>query len=140
MAESTDPLTRAIELSLEFETLRGTKSVEEFLRDHEGLRDILEPLLTPDTGPDDRQILGDFELRRELGRGGMGVVYEAVQILLGRTVALKLLPPHRALSPRSLAMFRREATLAASLDHPGIAKVLEFQEVDGNLCPGNARH
>ena len=132
--ESKDPLARAIELSLEFEASGGSIDLDSFLAEHDDLRDILEPLLQQDTTPDQRQILGDFELVRELGRGGMGVVYEAVQTLLGRTVALKLLPPHRALSPRSLAMFRREATLAASLDHPGIAKVLEFQEIDGQFA------
>jgi serine/threonine protein kinase/formylglycine-generating enzyme required for sulfatase activity len=134
MTASTDPLTRAIELSIEFETTEGEKDIESFLAEHESLRDILEPLLRQESTPDERPVLGDFELVRELGRGGMGVVYEAIQTLLGRTVALKLLPPHRALSPRSLAMFRREATLAASLDHPGIAKVLEFQEIDGQLA------
>ena len=51
--------------------------------------------------------LGDFRIIRELGRGGMGVVYEAIQESLGRHVALKVLPPHGRLDPTQLGRFRR---------------------------------
>jgi WD40 repeat protein/serine/threonine protein kinase len=68
--------------------------------------------------------LGDFELLREIGRGGMGVVYEARQISLGRRVALKILPFAGVLDPRHLRRFKNEAQAAALLDHPNIVDVI----------------
>jgi serine/threonine protein kinase len=68
-------------------------------------------------------VLGDFRLVREVGRGGMGVVYEAEQISLRRRVALKVLPFAAVLDPRHLQRFRNEALAAASLDHPHVVKV-----------------
>ena len=53
--------------------------------------------------------LGDFEFVKELGSGGMGTVWEAVQTSLGRRVALKLLAPHISMSPTALQRFQREA-------------------------------
>lgn len=67
--------------------------------------------------------LGDFVLLRELGRGGMGVVYEAEQISLRRRVALKMLSFAAALDPRQLQRFRNEAQAAAQLHHPHIVPV-----------------
>jgi serine/threonine protein kinase len=68
-------------------------------------------------------ILGDFRILRELGRGGMGVVYEAEQISLGRRVALKVLPFAAMLDRQQLARFKNEARAAATLDHPNIVAV-----------------
>jgi serine/threonine protein kinase/WD40 repeat protein len=68
--------------------------------------------------------VGDFRLVRELGRGGMGVVYEAEQISLGRRVALKILPFAAALDTKQLQRFKNEALAAAQLDHPNIVDVL----------------
>src|SRR5262249_33489577 len=67
--------------------------------------------------------LGDFRLLREIGRGGMGVVYEAVQLSLNRRVALKVLPFAATLDPRQLQRFKNEAQAAAQLHHQHIVPV-----------------
>jgi serine/threonine protein kinase len=67
--------------------------------------------------------LGDFRLIREVGRGGMGVVYEAEQISLGRRVALKVLPFAATMDPRHLQRFYNEARAAAGLHHEHIVPV-----------------
>jgi WD40 repeat protein/serine/threonine protein kinase/tetratricopeptide (TPR) repeat protein len=67
--------------------------------------------------------LGDYRLVREVGRGGMGVVYEAVQISLGRRVALKVLPFAAALDAKQLQRFKNEAQAAAHLQHQNIVPV-----------------
>jgi serine/threonine protein kinase len=72
--------------------------------------------------PNDRR-LGDFRLVRELGRGGMGIVYEAHQVSLNRRVALKVLPFAAALNPRQLQRFKTEAQAAAQLHHSHIVPV-----------------
>lgn len=69
---------------------------------------------------------GDFRVLGELGRGGMGAVYAAEQISIGRRVALKVIHAHIAGDLRSAARFQREARTAASLVHPGIVPVLGF--------------
>lgn len=67
--------------------------------------------------------LGDFRLVREIGRGGMGVVYEAEQLSVGRRVALKVLPYAAMLDRRQIARFQNEAKAAATLEHPHIVPV-----------------
>lgn len=67
--------------------------------------------------------LGDYRIIGEIGRGGMGVVYEAHQISLGRKVALKVLPFASLLDERQLRRFKNEARAAASLRHPNIVQV-----------------
>src|SRR6516165_4937490 len=69
--------------------------------------------------------VGDYRIVREVGRGGMGVVYEAEQVSLGRRVALKVLPRQVAQDPKTLARFRREARSAAQLHHTNIVPVFE---------------
>ena len=75
--------------------------------------------------------LADFRIVGEIGRGGMGVVYEAEQISLGRRVALKVLPMMMKRDARALARFRREARSAAQLHHTNIVPVFEVGE-DGD--------
>jgi WD40 repeat protein/serine/threonine protein kinase len=75
--------------------------------------------------------LGDYRVLREVGRGGMGIVYEAVQLSLGRHVALKLLPQHALLDPRHLLRFEREAKAAARLHHTNIVPVYGVGEENG---------
>jgi WD40 repeat protein/serine/threonine protein kinase len=67
--------------------------------------------------------LGDYRILREIGRGGMGVVYEAIQISLNRRVALKILPLAPALDDRQLQRFQNEARAAAHLNHPNLVPV-----------------
>jgi serine/threonine protein kinase len=78
----------------------------------------------PSVGPlAESSQLGDFRIVREVGRGGMGVVYEAEQISLGRRVALKVLPMAGTLDPRQLQRFKNEAQTAAHLQHQNIVPV-----------------
>ena len=67
--------------------------------------------------------LGDYQLIREIGRGGMGIVYEAEQLSLGRRVALKVLPYAAMLDKQQLARFKNEARAAATLVHPNIVSI-----------------
>ncbi len=75
--------------------------------------------------------LGDLRIVREIGRGGMGVVYEAVQESLGRRVAVKVLPKQALLDSQQLRRFEREARTAANLHHTNIVPVLGVGEHDG---------
>ncbi len=76
--------------------------------------------------------VGSYQVVRELGRGGMGVVYLAVDERLGRDVAIKALPEHLANEPDRLVRFQREARVLASLNHPNIAGIHGLEESEGN--------
>lgn len=77
------------------------------------------------------EYLGEYHILREIGRGGMGVVYEAQQKSLGRRVALKVLPFHRLMDPLYLKRFQREAQAAARLHHTNIVPVFGVGELEG---------
>src|SRR5262249_8969313 len=82
-------------------------------------------------GADSPQRLGDFELIREVGRGGMGVVYEARQVSLNRKVTLKVIWGGRGLTSKAVQRFRREAEAAAKLHHTNIVPVYATGEESG---------
>ncbi|HKE02329.1 MAG TPA: protein kinase, partial [Planctomycetota bacterium] len=101
------------------------------------IREVLDAMLRgvgegSDAGAgNDERVLGDFRRLREIGRGGMAVVFEAEQTSLRRRVALKVLPSDGTSTSESVARFRREAAAAARLSHPGIARVFTVGEHRG---------
>jgi eukaryotic-like serine/threonine-protein kinase len=96
-------------------------------------------LPAPSTGPspDDlflrlqTALAGEYSIERELGRGGMGVVYLAREVRLAREVAIKVLPPERAATPGLREQFLREAQMAARLSHPHIVPIHRVDETAG---------
>ncbi len=76
-------------------------------------------------------LAGRYSLDREIGRGGMGIVYLAREVHLDRLVAIKLLPPARAADPSLRARFLREARLAAKLSHPNIIPIHAVEDSGG---------
>src|SRR5262249_28103880 len=96
-----------------------------------GLQHMGDPLSHVSANSLNPQRLGDFEILREIGRGGMGVVYEARQVSLNRKVALKVLSGGLGLTPKAVQRFRREAEAAAKLHHTNIVPIYATGEQDG---------
>ncbi|MDR3632316.1 MAG: serine/threonine-protein kinase, partial [Isosphaeraceae bacterium] len=92
---------------------------------------VADAFLPGEPDREGRRLFGDFRIEREIGRGGMGVVYEARQLPIGRRVALKVLPPAVALDSRALQRFQLEAQVAGLLQHPGIVSVYAVGTLGG---------
>src|SRR5271155_87276 len=90
---------------------------------------VLQPMSEIPHAP--RKHLGDFEVLRELGRGGMGVVFEARQVSLNRKIALKVLAGSLGLTSKAVIRFKREAEAAAKLHHTNIVPIYSTGEQDG---------
>ncbi|MCA9723388.1 MAG: serine/threonine protein kinase, partial [Gemmatimonadetes bacterium] len=78
-------------------------------------------------------LAGSLSIEREIGRGGMGVVYLARDVMLDRPLALKVLHPHLAADPEQRARFLREARTGARLSHPHIVPIYDVGEAAGHV-------
>ena len=93
-------------------------------------RDVLSAL-QPTTRPGFIGRLGDIDVRRVIGRGGMGIVFEGVDRILNRTVAIKVLSPHLVSDADAKNRFLREAQAAAALSHENVVAIHAIEEADG---------
>jgi serine/threonine protein kinase len=99
--------------------------------EHLKVRDGLASGGLASLGPVQLRQLGDYRIVREIGRGGMGIVFQAEQESLGRPVAVKVLPPQALLDVRHLARFHREARIAGRLHHTNIVQVFGVGQQEG---------
>lgn len=115
--ELREPIRRVFPLVLSVEKVKVDQQAE-----HDGSATLAGRVL---------ERLGDFRLEREIGRGGMGIVYEAEQESLGRRVAIKILPKQSLLDDHALQSFEREASTAAAMHHSNIVPIFGTGESDG---------
>ena len=98
-----------------------------FQKQMASLADGSEAISTELTG----RVMGRYQVQEKIGAGGMGVVYRALDTRLGRTVALKVLPPDVTADPERRSRFVREAKAASALNHPNIITIFDIDRVDG---------
>ncbi|TWT80441.1 Serine/threonine-protein kinase PknH [Planctomycetes bacterium CA13] len=113
----SEPIRRVFPLVLSVEKVKVDQQVE-----HDGSATLAGRVF---------ERLGDFRLEREIGRGGMGIVYEAEQESLGRRVAIKVLPKQSLLDDNALQSFEREASTAAAMHHSNIVPIFGTGQCDG---------
>jgi len=117
------------------ETLSGAELEKAFAGTETALKTLLGASETAvEAGPEapvDERRFGDYEVLGKLGEGGMGAVYLARQTSLGRTVALKMLPPDRAKDPIAVGRFQREVRALAKCEHPNVVKIFASGEARG---------
>lgn len=106
------------------------REIESLLREHSTAPPIVSPVRQPDLSG---QIITHYRILKKLGQGGMGLVYKAEDLKLGRTVALKFLAPHVQASEEYRARFIQEAKALAALDHSNICAVHEIDEANGQI-------
>lgn len=117
-------------------SLKDRQPDDSFLREHE-YELVIGKCASLMVGSDEHQfdsrlgMVRDYRLVRELGRGGMGTVYEAIHTHLDRVVALKILPQNRMESVEAVSRFHREMRAVAKLDHPNIVRAQDAGEADG---------
>lgn len=137
-----DPVEEMLEEFLARRRRGERPTLSAYMREHPdvdpAVRDVLSTLLMMEDLADGEHAgsqvpprIGDYRPIREIGRGGMGIVYEAEQISLGRRIALKVMTGHRV-DPTQAERFRREAGVASRLQHPGICTV-HAAGVDGEV-------
>jgi len=148
-SDAVDPLDELVEEFLALKRAGKAMTLDEFIALHpeqaDDIRELFPMIAAMEDAKADRQYglsgrirmnaarpsrLGEFRILREIGRGGMGVVFEAHQESLDRRVALKVLP-NSIQNPQALERFQREARLAAALHHPNIVSVHSIGEADG---------
>jgi serine/threonine-protein kinase len=119
------------------------QQVEALLASHERAKSFLETPAVPvamiavNTLPLEGQRLGTYQLSARIGAGGMGEVYRARDVRLGRDVAIKVLPPLFTADPERLARFEREARMLAALNHPHIGAIYGLEDADAS--PGSGQ-
>ncbi len=104
---------------------RGEEPLEDAAHVLQGRAPVTDPRLGTE--------IGGYRIEAQIGRGGMGVVYRAEQLALGRQVALKLVAPELAEDPGFRERFQRESHLAASIEHPNVIPVHEAGEAEGTV-------
>ena len=112
------------------------QEIEALLASHERATSFLETpaVLLDDTWSTkslEGQCIGSYQILARIGAGGMGEVYRARDLKLGREVAIKILPRAFTSDPERLARFKREARLLAALNHPHVGSIYGLEEVDG---------
>jgi eukaryotic-like serine/threonine-protein kinase len=125
-----DPALRAEVDSL----LSAHQEADHFLERPAAVARGLVPPAVPGDDLAPGQVFGAYRVEREIGRGGMGVVYEAEDTRLGRRVAMKVLTPTVGSDATMRERLRREARAAAGLSHPAVATVFSFEDIDGRAC------